>query len=62
MTKANGLLNQKLRHYLNQGRTLNDIINEGRTWNGYYFDLSKLNLANVLASVRILTAMVTEVI
>jgi len=26
MSNPNGLLSQKLRHYLNQGRTLNDIL------------------------------------
>jgi len=35
MSTPNGLLSQKS-HYLDQGRTLNDI---------FYFDLKKLNLA-----------------
>jgi len=37
MSDPNGLLGQKLCHYLQQGRTLNgiiNIINEGRTLNG----------------------------
>jgi len=34
MSNPNGLLTQKLCHYLNQGRTSNDILNEGHTLNG----------------------------
>jgi len=44
MSNPNGLLSQKLCHYLNQGRTLNDILM--RAAHGMaYFDLSKLNFA-----------------
>jgi len=43
MSNPNGLLSQKLYHYLDQGRTLNDIL--FRAARGMaYFDLSKLNL------------------
>jgi len=42
LSNPNGLLSQKLRHYLDQGRTLNDIL-----WRAAhcmaYFDLGKLN-------------------
>jgi len=42
MSNQNGLLSQKLCHYLNQGRTLNDILTlEGAQWMAY-FDLRKL--------------------
>jgi len=35
MSNRNGLLSQKLCHYLDQGRTLHDILFiDGRTWNG----------------------------
>jgi len=34
VSKPNGLLGQKSCHYLDQGRTLYDILNEGRTSNG----------------------------
>jgi len=46
---AIGLLSQKLCHYLDQGRILNDRLMKGRALNGL-FDLSKLNVvyANVL--------------
>jgi len=30
MSNPNGLLSQKLWHYLNQGRTLNDMLMRGR--------------------------------
>jgi len=43
MSNQNHLLNQKLCHYLNQGRTLNNILMRGAHWMGY-FDLSKLYL------------------
>jgi len=43
MSNPNGLLSQKLRPYLNQGRSLNDI-NGVAHWMAY-FDPSKLNLA-----------------
>jgi len=43
MSKPNGLLSQKLCHYLNQGRTLNDILMRAAHCMTY-FDLSKLNL------------------
>ena len=43
MSNPNDLLSQKLWHYLNQGRTLNDIIMRATHWMTY-FDLSKLNL------------------
>jgi len=42
-TNRNGLLSQKLCHYLDQGRTLNDILLRA-TQQIAYFDLSKLNL------------------
>ena len=44
LSNPNGLLSQKLCHYLNQGRTLNDILMRVEHWMAY-FDLSKLNLA-----------------
>jgi len=58
MSNPNGLLSkigqlwlteQKLSHYLNQGRTLNNILLRAAHWM-VYFDLRKLNLskANVL--------------
>jgi len=34
MSNPNGLVSQKLCHYLNQGRTLNGILPKGRTVNG----------------------------
>ena len=44
MSNPNGFLSQKLCHYLDQGRTLKDILL--RAAHGMaYFDLSKLNLA-----------------
>jgi len=43
MSNPNGLLSQKVCHYLNQGRTLNDILMRATHWMAY-FDLSKLNL------------------
>jgi len=44
MSNPNDLLSQKLCHYLDQGRTLNDKLL--RAVHGMdYFDLSKLNLA-----------------
>jgi len=49
MSNPNGLLSQKLCRYLNQGRTMIDILMRAAHWIAY-FDLSKLNLtkANVL--------------
>jgi len=44
MFNPNGLLSQKLCHYLNQGRTLNDILMRA-AHSKAYFDLSQLNLA-----------------
>jgi len=44
MSNPNGLLNQKLCHYPNQGRTLKDILVRAALWMAY-FDLSNLNLA-----------------
>jgi len=41
MSNTNGLLSQKLCHYLNQGRTFYDILMRAVA----YFDLGKLNLA-----------------
>jgi len=38
MSNPNGLLSQKLSHYLNQGRTLNDILMRAAHWMAY-FDL-----------------------
>jgi len=44
MSSTNGLLSQKSCQYLNQDRTLNDILM--RAAHGMaYFDLSQLNLA-----------------
>jgi len=44
MSNPNGLLSQKVCHYLDQGRTLNDILLRA-AHSMAYFDLSKLNLA-----------------
>jgi len=44
MSNPNGLLGQKVCHYLNKGRTLNDILLRAARGMAY-FDLSKLNLA-----------------
>ena len=44
MPNPNGLLSQKLCHYLNQGCTLKDILMRAALWMAY-FDLSKLNFA-----------------
>jgi len=62
MSNRNGILSQNVCNYLDQGRTLNDIILRAAHWM-VYFDFSKLNLAytNIL-SVRIITAMATDVI
>jgi len=46
MSNPNGLLSQKLCHYLNQGRTLNDILIMAAQGIAY-FDLSKITLAYV---------------
>ena len=43
-SNPNGLLSQKLCHYVDQGRTFNDIIIRAAHWTAY-FDLSELNLA-----------------
>jgi len=47
MSNPNGLLSQKLCHYLDQGRTLNDILLRVTHWMPYS-DLRKLKLANIL--------------
>jgi len=44
MSNPNGLLSQKVFHYLNQGRTLNDIVLRAAHQMAYV-DPSKLNLA-----------------
>ena len=44
MSNPNDLLSQKLCHYLNQGRTLNDTLMRA-VHRMAYFDLGKLNLA-----------------
>jgi len=44
MSNPNGLPSQKLCHYLDQGRTLNDILLRASP-SMAYFDLSKPNLA-----------------
>ena len=44
MFNSSGLLSQILCHFLNQGRTVNDILMRTAHWMTY-FDLSKLNLA-----------------
>jgi len=44
MSNPNGLLSQKVCHYLDQGRTVNDISLTATHWMAY-FDFSKLNLA-----------------
>ena len=44
MSNPNGLLSQKLCHYRNQGRTLNNMLMRAAHWMAY-FELSKLNLA-----------------
>jgi len=44
MSDPNGLLSQKLCHYLDQGRTLNDILLRDAHCMAY-FGLSQLNLA-----------------
>jgi len=63
MYNPNGLLSQRVCHYLNQGRTLNDMLMRA-AHSMAYFDLSKLNLALLMYrhSVRFLTIMVTDVI
>ena len=43
MSNPNGFLSQKLCHYLDQGRTLNNILMRTAHWMAYV-DLSKLNL------------------
>jgi len=43
MSNTNGLLGQNLCHYLNQGRTLNDILMRA-AHSIAFVDLSKLNL------------------
>ena len=43
MSNPNGLLGQKSCRYLNQGRTLNNILMRAAQWMAY-FELSKLNL------------------
>ena len=44
LSNPNGLLSQKLCHYLDQGRKLNDILLRAAHWLTH-FDISKLNLA-----------------
>jgi len=44
MSNPTGLMGQNVCHYLNQGRTLNDILLRAAHWMAY-FDLSKLNLS-----------------
>jgi len=41
MSNPNSLLRQKVYHYFNQGRTLNDIVMRAARWMAY-FDLSRL--------------------
>jgi len=43
MSNPNGLLSQKVCHYLDQGRTFNDILLRAAHWMAY-FNLCKLNL------------------
>jgi len=59
VSNPNCLLSQTC-HYLNQGHTFNDILRAAHLKS--YFYLSKLNSAKCTESVRILTAMVTDVI
>jgi len=49
MSKPNGLLGQKVFQYLDQGRTLNDMLLRAAHRMGY-FDFSKLNVALVFGS------------
>jgi len=44
MSNPNDLLSQKLCYYLDQGRTLNNVLMRAAHWMAY-FDLSKLYLA-----------------
>jgi len=44
MSNPNCLLSQKLCHYLNQGRKLNDILMRAAHLTAYFY-LNKLNLA-----------------
>jgi len=43
MSNPNGLLSQKLCHYLNQGRTLSDILMRN-AHSVAFFNLNKVNL------------------
>jgi len=57
MSSPNGLLSQKLCHYRNQGRTLNDILTpKGRTVNGFF------SLSQCTESVRTLAVMTCDAI
>ena len=44
MSNQNGLMSQKVCHYLDQDRTVNDILSRAAHWMAY-FDRSKQNLA-----------------
>ena len=62
MSDPNRLLSEKVCHYLDQGRTLKDILIRAAHWMAY-FDLSKLNLAFLMYwKCSNATAMVTDVI
>ena len=62
MSNPNGLLSQTLCHCLGQSRTLNNMLLRAAHWMAY-FDRNKLNyLSKCTESIRILTAVVTDVI
>ena len=48
MSSPNGLLSQTLCHYLNQGRTLNNILMRVAHWMAY-FEFNKLNLLKLMS-------------
>jgi len=50
MSNPNGLLSQKLCHYLNQSRTFYDILMRAMA----YFDLGKLNVAQPICTESLL--------